>query len=310
MMATARWFESYPVIGKLTPAQAAAKLQEIGDTNNSALLEAASASATQIQEFGSIKSLWPFQDKPWQHTAHAFGFLGQDSSQDLLPIKHPGSIPPSDALKNSRVKITLNGLRVAAYPGGGMHRILFDFYARNQVQNATEDLHFNATYRVEEGERAAIIGFPIFLGLNVGTEGLTFKCFTVNVKNDQDEAFLSFLESDVFRGGLKLVNTMQPALAPLSQMAFSLTKSIASRNRNVPVQDFYMGLDFGNNPTGARLAEGSYIAVQIPEKLQTVWDWSDWGFERENGQIVNRTNPKDLIPYNYIIFGINRFGES
>lgn len=309
-MAKQEWFEDHPVIGHLTPAQAADKLLELGDTKNSALLEAASTSAPSVQDYGSLKSLWPFQDKPWQHTAHAFGFLGPDSISGLLPIKHPGSIVPCAALKNSRVKITLNGLRVAAYPGGGMHRILFDFYARNQVKNTAEDLHFNSTYRVEEGERAAIIGFPIFLGLSVGTEGLTFKCFTVNVKNDQDEAFLSFLESDVFRGGLKLVNTIQPALAPLSQMAFSLTKSIASRNRNVPVQDFYMGLDFGSNPTGARLAEGSYIAVQIPEKLHTVWDWSDWGFKRENGQIVNRTSPNDLIPYNYIIFGVSRFTES
>ena len=87
----------------------------------------------------------------------------------------------------------------------------------------------------------------------------------------------------------------------------ALTKSIAGRNRNVPVQDFYMGLDFTNIPTGARLAEGAYLAVQIPETLQTVWDWSDWVYNPANGQVVNKADPKQLIPYNYIVFGISRY---
>jgi len=305
-MATPGWFEDVPVLGKMPPAQAAAKLRELGDTRTASVLE--SAHDASARDYGLLKSLWPFQDKPWQHTAHAFGFLAPDSSaRGLLPIQHPGALPVRDDLKNARVKITLNGLRVAAYPGGGTHRILFDFYARNQLANAEENLHFNATYRVKEGERAAVIGFPVFVGLNVGSEGVAFKCFTVNVKNDQDEAVLGFFESDVFRGGLKLVNTLQPAIAPLSHIAFSLTNAIASRNRNVPVQDFYMGLDFGNNPTGARLAEGSYLAVQIPEKLQTVWDWSEWGFNKSNGQVVNHVKPTELIPYNYIVFGVSRY---
>lgn len=305
-MPASTWFEDVPVLGKMPPKQAAEKLRELGDTQASAALEAAQSDQAAAREFGLLKDLWPFQDKPWQHTAHAFGFLAPDSS-GVISIKHPGALPPRNDMKNTRVKITLNGLRVAAYPGGGTHRILFDFHARNQVASLSEDLHFNATYRVKDGERAAIIGIPIFVGLSVGAEGVAFKCFTVNVKNDQDEAFLSFLESDAFRSGLKLVNTLQPAIAPLSQMAFALTKSIASHNRNVPVQDFYMGLDFGNDVTGARLAEGAYLAVQIPEMLHTVWDWSDWGFNSNNGQIVSKTDPTQLIPYNYIIFGVSRY---
>lgn len=77
------------------------------------------------------------------------------------------------------------------------------------------------------------------VGLNVGADGLAFKCLTVNVQNDSDEPFLSFLESDVFRTGLQLVSTAQPAIAPLSGMAVALTNSIASRNRNPAVQEFH-----------------------------------------------------------------------
>lgn len=149
-------------------------------------------------------------------------------------------------LKNARVNIALDRLRIADYPGRGTHRILFDFYAQNQVPGNIEHLHFNATYSVREGEQAAILGYPIFVGLGVGAAGLAFRCYVVNVKNEEDGAFLNFLESDVFKAGLKLTATVQPAVAPLSEMAFALTKGIARRRRNVPVQEFFLGLDFSN----------------------------------------------------------------
>ncbi len=304
-MKTSTWFDDLPVIGKLSSKKAAIKLREVGDEDAATALEIEGEAITQT--FG-ITKYWPFQDKPWQHTAHTFGYLTPaQTSNTPLTICHAGNIASDPTLKNSTIKITLDRLRVAAYPGSGTHRVLFDFYAQNQIPGNIEHLHFNATYRIQEGEQAAIIGYPIFVGLNVGTEGIAFKCFTVNVKNDQDEAFLSFLDSDVFKAGLKLASAAQPAIAPFSQMALGLTKSIASRHQNVPVQDFYMGLDFSSIATRARLAEGSYIAVQIPETLETVWDWSEWIYNPANGQIVNKTEPTHLIPYNYLVFSISRY---
>jgi hypothetical protein len=168
-------------------------------------------------------------------------------------------------------------------------------------------LHFNSAYRAREGERAAVRGYPIFVGLGVGATGVAFHFHTVNVKNDDDEAFLDFLEGDAFKAGLKLVTTAQPAIAPLSGMALALTKSIAGRNRNVSVQDCYLGLDFAGTAMGARLAIGDYIAVQIPEKLIRVWDWQDWVYDARAGLIVSRADPNALIPYNYVVFGVSRY---
>jgi hypothetical protein len=299
------WFDDMRPLGMLSPHEAAAKLREVGEEDAAAALENSRERPT-----GTFAAAhwWPFQDKPWQHTAHAFGHLAAAAPGDaLLPIRHAGNIAADLALKNSRIKITLDRLRVAAYPGGGTHRVLFDFYAQNQVPGDVEHLHFNATYRAREGEQAATLGFPIFVGLNVGNEGVAFKCFTVNVKNDEDEKFLGFLESDVFKAGLKLASTMQPAIAPFSQMAMALTRSIAGRHRNVPVQEFYMGLDFSNIATRARLAEGSYVAAQIPESFQTVWDWSEWVYNPMNGQIVNKGEPTLLIPYNYLVYSVSRY---
>jgi hypothetical protein len=303
------WFEDLPVLGRLSLVEAAAKLREMDEDGAALALDATQRQAAhQMRTFEQPRGWWPFQDKPWQHTAHAFGFLAPASPCSAhLPIQHAGNITPDLTLKNSRIKITLSRLRVAAYPGSGTHRVLFDFYAQNQLPSEVEHLHFNAILRVREGEQAAIAGYPIFVGLNVGTEGVAFKCYTVNVKNDADEAFLGFLDSDIFRSGLKLATTVQPAIGLLSQTTLALTKAVASRNRNIGVQEFYMGLDFSNIAMGARLAEGSYLAVQIPETLQAVWDWTEWVYNPANGQVVNKMDPTRLIPYNYIVFSVSRY---
>ncbi|MGK7872004.1 MAG: hypothetical protein AB4426_01405 [Xenococcaceae cyanobacterium] len=310
-MAATSWFDDLPIIGRLSPTQAIAKLREVGEEADAAEIEEALEDGTlRPPDFTGGSWQWPF-NRPWQHTAHAFGYIAPalPNSREI-PIQQAGNITADPSLKNAPIKITLNCLRVAKYPGGATHRILFDFYAQNQVPGTVEHLHFNSTHRVHEGERAAILNYPIFIGLNVDSEGVAFKCFTVNVKNEEDEAALSFLESDVFKAGLKLASTVQPAIAPLSAMAVGLTKTIAKRSQNVPVQDFYLGLDFSNNPMGARLAEGVYVAVQIPETLSRVWDWRDWVYDAVTGQIVNDFSRNQLIPYNYIAFGVSRYQES
>jgi hypothetical protein len=307
-MIISTWFDDLPVLGKLPAAQAAAKLREMGESGLAVALEA-SQDAEHLT-YARHKGWWPFQDKPWQHTAHAFGYLAPTKPGNVsLPIKHAGNIAADMTLKNARIKITLDRLRIADYPGGGTHHILFDFYAQNQVPGNVEHLHFNTIYRVREGEQAAILGYPIFVGLNVDEAGVAFKCYTVNVKNEADETFLSFLESDVFKAGLKLTSTMQPAIAPLSEMAFALTRSVASRRRNVPIQEFYLGLDFSSVPTRARLCEGAYLAVQIPETFQSMWDWSDWVYNPSSGQVVSQVDRQQLIPYNYLVFSISRYHE-
>lgn len=304
------WFVDQPVIGKLAPEQVAAKLREVGDAEVAHTIEVSSAKRLRGSPMEYNKNWWPFQDKPWQHTSHAFGFIApQLPSSDSIPILHAGNISPDKTLRNARIKITLDRMHVAQYPGRGTHYILFDFYAQNQVVGGVEHLHFNASYKARQGEQAAILGYPIFVGLGTSNEGVAFKCYTVNVKNEQDEAFLGFLESDVFKSGLKLASAVQPAIAPLSGMAFAITKSIASRHRNVPVQEFYLGLDFSSVPTRARLSQGSYIAVQIPESDQKIWDWRFWVYDTASGQVVSKdqNSPMNL---NYLIFSVSKFEES
>lgn len=298
------------VLGCLSLQEAAQKLRELNEPTLADELETSDDFKHRSpSHFEGVRAWkWPFTDKPWQHTSHALGYIAESApGSEPLSIYNAGNIAPDLSLKNSRIRITLNRLRVASYPGSGIHRVLLDFYAQNQIEGATEDIHFNATYRVREGEHAGVVGYPIFVGLHIGSEGVAFRCYTVNVANEDDEVFLSFLDSDTFRAGLKLATTAQPAIAPLSSMALAVTKSLAKRHRNVPVQDFHMGLDFSNNPLGARLAEGSFVAVQIPEILDPIWDWSEWVYNPNSGQIVRRSDQRSPIPYNYIIFGVSRY---
>jgi hypothetical protein len=306
-MPDADWLAGLPVIGSLPPDEAAVKLREVGEDEIARALEEAPEAAPNT--FGALSAFGIGRDRAWQHTAHAVGYLAPaDGPQTgLQEIQQAGNIEPHEVLKGGRIKLTLDGLRVADYPGRGTHHVLFDFAAQNQTGKTTEQLHFHTTCRVREGERAAVLGRPIFVGLQVGSEGLFLQCATVNVLNEGDEAFLKFLDGDEFKNGLKLLTTAQPVLAPFTALTVGLTKTIAARNRNVTVQAVDMGLDFSRIPLRPKLAEGSYIAVQIPETLETVWSWDDWRYDPKSGHLVSADEPDLLIPYNYFVVSISPY---
>ena len=306
-MSEGDWLARLPVIGGLPPSEAAAKLREVGEDEIAAVLEASGQAAPAT--YGVLSRLGIGGDRAWLHTAHAVGFLAlvAGPGSGLLPVRHAADIAADDGLAGARVKITLDGLRVADYPGRGMHRILFDFAARNQTDQGAEQLHFNTVCRVAEGEQAAVLGRPVFSGLRVGGEGIFLQLATVNVANEDDERLLGFLDSDVFKGGLQLLTTAQPALAPFCAVAVGLTQAIAARHRNVAVQAVDLGLDFSRAAPRPRLAEGSYIVVQIPETIHALWRWQDWGYDPASGRLVSAAQPGLLIPYNYLVLSITRY---
>ena len=299
------WFDDVPVIGELPPLEAAAILRQVGENEVAEALEATREETSHT--FGWRERA----DELWLHTAHAFGYLPPtQAGSTSVSIQSAEDIPAEPTLKQARVKITLDRLRAASYPGKGMHHILVHFFAQNQIPEKREDLHFSATYRVREGEHAALRGYPIFVGLNVGDEGIRLRVRTINVKNGQDEAILKILDSDAFKNGLHLITMAQPALVPLSELALGLTKMVLTRHENISVQDIDLGLDFSAIRTRPHLAEGSYLAVLMPESLEPVWDWKEWVYHPTNGLVVRRDDPQQAIPYNYLVFSISRYEGS
>jgi hypothetical protein len=296
-------------IGALKASQAAQKLMLMGDYDGARDIQRAIKLQGADTRFSELS--WPFRKKPmpaYKYTAHAFGYIPKAATgtSPTTDITDAGNTAADANLKGQNIKITLDRLRVFQYPGEGIHTILFDFYAQHQTPNAgeTQDLHFTQSYRVQEGSGAGITGYPVFVGLKVGDEGVSFKCFTVNVKNEGDQKVLAFLGSDVFKKGLQLVNSINPVVPIVSGFATGIVDAFAHRNDNVPVQDFYMGLDFSSVQTRAQLREGSYIAVQVPDAV--AWDWSQWVFKSANGQIVSKGTPSTGVPFNYVVFSVSK----
>src|SRR5262249_40320712 len=111
-MSTSLWFDDLPVIGKMPRLQAAQKLRDVGETEIALRLESGRELSSRVEVYG-----WPFSNepKPWQHTAHSFGFLAPAPPGNAqLPILSAGNIPldPTHSLKNQRIKLTLDRLRV------------------------------------------------------------------------------------------------------------------------------------------------------------------------------------------------------
>jgi hypothetical protein len=312
------WSDDIPVIGRMPLDEVKAKLSEMGDAETAADLDAArnrfSSKRGVLGPTDGGNEWWRFWDRPWTHTGYTFGYLAQagsnnkPSKNDLRAIQHAAAIPSDDTLKNTRVKITLDAFYVASYPGLGTHQILLKFYTRNQVKGKTEDLHFNIFCSARKGDHATVHGSPIFVGLNVGAQGIVLGFYTVNVRSSGDDTFLNFLRSDLFKGGLQLLTAVQPAIALFSSTMQNLATYIANREKNAKVQEFELGLDFSKSATVYHLNEGSYIAVQIPEKDQPIWMWDEWVYQTRSCLVVNKANTKRRIPYNYLIFSISKYG--
>ena len=296
------------VIGEYDEPAIENKLKELDQIEVDNKSQSKSKSVDEILNKDVFELLNSLQNRPWYYATHQFGYIAplQASSVEPQPILYPGSISPDDTLKNSRINIRLDRLRVYQYPGRGTHNVMVTFATKNKVGDSEEVVSFNQTYRIPEGNSAGITGYPIFTGLNVGSQGVTLECSTINVKNKEDEAILSALESSTFKTGLELLTTTQPAIAPFTTISLGLVKSLAQKNRNVGVQKLSLGLDFENAALGIRLAEGNYIAVQVPE--DNTIDWNDWVYKPNLGSIVHKENDTSL-EYNYFVFRISRYQD-
>lgn len=297
-------FDELKVIGEYEDADLIVnKLQHMGAPDSFEQTRGQDKGVEEILSFFNS-----FKNQPWAQATHQFGYIAPREPGSIEPqaIQYPGAIAADTTLKNSRINIRLDRLRVYKYPGGGTHNIMINFAARNQVANTQEPVTFSQTYRVLEGQTAGIAGYPIFIGLNVGSQGVAFECSTINVKNETDRVILAALESPPFQSGLSLLTTAQPAIAPFTTITLGVMKALAQRNENVPVQKFYLGLDFENAAMGIRLAEGNYIAVQV--ESETTIDWSKWIYRPDLGTIVHKAD-NSLLEYNYLVFRVSRYEE-
>lgn len=299
-----RMFQDEPVIGELQPEEIANALEAMGDIEEAQQIRQRIIGAAEE----GIFSWGP--PKPWQHTSHQIGYVAPEVPGSTVPrpVNHVSTLTPDQGLKNKRINVHLQRLNVFDYPGGNRHNVLLTFTAQNQIPNAPEPVAFNQIYEVQEGQQAGVVGYPIFIGLCVGTLGISFKFSTVNVKNSSDQNVLSFLDSAPFKSGLTLLATAQPVIKPFTEVALGLTKMLFRRHENKLVQDFHLGLDLTPAAYGARLAQGTYIVVQVPDEDTIRWD--EWQYDPTRGGVVEVAHPNrslSTIPFNFTIFSVTEF---
>ncbi|MEF3063067.1 hypothetical protein V4C85_24965 [Ralstonia solanacearum] len=287
-------FNASESLGARAPGEIAAYLTLLEDLDG----------AQQFMSAGVAGQGIPFLSPSYSRTGLALGYVQPHGSvpTNTSPIVGAGTLESDRNLIGTRIKISLDKFFVDSYPGLGRHEILCEFTGKNQISGETEELRFALRTFAQDGQSASINGHPIFLGLTVGNDGISFEGRTVNIGSSTDNAILTALDSSTFKSGLSLITTAQPALKPFADLAGSVVKAALTRNRNCQVHTFNLGMDFSNNATSARLCLGSYIVVQTNENT---WDWDAvvWDSQSQSMKMKDTTATK----VNYMAFGVSAF---
>lgn len=290
-------FDEQRSLGYFSDGQLADYLELLGDEDG----------AREIREAAVRGQGLVNLSRPYRQTSHVYGYIdeGQPGSGPV-PIQPASEAEADLSLVGQQIKVTLDAFQVNCYPGFGTHKVLFDFQGRDQAGAESQDLQFATVLHARDGERAGVNGAPIFTGLTVPPDGLSFKARTILLGNTGDEVILDVLQSAVFKDGLKLMGTIQPALPQLVALAGGITQNLLSRGGNEQIQYFDLGLDFSKSRTSARLRKGSYVVVQVPGA--STWRWTDWFFDPNSMSVVD-ANGK-IAPHNVIVFAVAASGTT
>jgi hypothetical protein len=291
-------------IGAMRTSQALELISAAGDPRIKKFQASARKLKTDVK-FESFLGLGGDDTPAYKYTEHQFGFLATagDNPPATTDIADAAAMPPDLTLQNKELMITLDRLRVFDYPGDGRHVVLVDFSADHSTSAGKQELHFSHKYVALEGQGAGVRGYPIFGGLRTDAQGIAFQVSTINVENDDDQKILAFMDSDVLKKGLSLINAINPAIPVVTGLVSGIVTAFASRHKNIVVQSFFLGLDFTNVQSRARLREGTYVCVQAPDEG---WDWTQWRWSRARGTIESVSTPPRPIPYNYLVIGVSK----
>lgn len=294
------YFGNIKPINDLSVSEVAKILRETEDHQTADQLETHFNEAKNGQF--SSQGILSFSFSKFFSTVHLCGFMPLESNSTIVPAM---LISGEKKLVDIPLTISLCGLHVANYPGGGTHNILFDFVVHNNHKK-TPAFHYNTKLLARDGESVAIQNVPLFRNLKTDLGGLTFGFQTINLKSSNQEKLLNFLNGKSFKQGLSLINDTDPVLGQFSTMAASIASWTAEQSRNTKVQEFKIGLDFNEAQLSAGLSEGYYVIAQIPKSYEHDFDWGDWKIDTTLVRLVNKENSNKLMEFNHIIIGISK----
>jgi len=290
------YFDQSDSLGSKSRERIAGYLREIGDDDAADRFTARGGGGQGLA--GRMLGL-----DQYAYTGILLGYIEAGATGTQLPVQNANRLAADQGLKGSRIKITLDKFYVESYPGNGTHSVLCEFAGKNQITGTAEEMRFALTTEVNDRSSAAVSGAPIFLGVSVGEDGISFEGRSINVRSATDELLMEALGTDAFRNGLSLLTVAQPALKPFVGLAANAVKAVLSRNKNKQIYSFRLGLDFGAGSTSSGLRLGSYIVVQGDS---ATWDWSAVTWNANSNSLVMR-NDGQSVPYNYMVFGVTAF---
>lgn len=299
-MTVDNWLSRVPMVGECAPEEIEAVMAAIGDADEVPEADRGMAEA-MFDYFGG--------PKPWLATGHTFGYVGRGPACGPVAVQSASNVEPDGSLAGSRVRVTLDAVCANAYPGRGPRTVLVHMIAQSGMGNGAATAEFSRRFTVGERDNAAVSGLPVFDGLRVDAAGILLTCAVVNVGNQDDEELLRLLDGDAFKAGLDLAAVAGPALAIVTTFAAGITKAVLRSRRNVIVQRFDLGLDLGSIASRMKLAEGSYIALQLPHEQQAGWDWSRWNYDPATAGIVARDATRRTLDGNYLVFSVSRCAD-
>jgi len=250
---------------------------------------------------------WFGSEKAYTHTGAVIGFLplAAQKTHTRLQIQGVSKLKGDPTIVGKRVKISLDKFYVSEYPGTGEHAILCEFTGKNQVLKETEELRYALRFKVKDQSSASVHGVPIFMGVTVGANGISFEGRAINVGSSGDETVLSTFDTPAFQNGLGLLLSAQPALKPFTSLATAVVKSIAKKSKNKQVHNFNLGLDFSDTNSSVKLQYGSYIVVQANDS--NGWEWGDYEWNRDTNMIESIKEKGKQFPFNFMVFGVTPF---
>ncbi|NOY37518.1 MAG: hypothetical protein GXO83_08075 [Chlorobi bacterium] len=298
-------------ISDLTLNETIDYLDSIGDNANASEIRALvkSKPALASEKISEVDEAPQLARAAWRGTEHTFGYIQPFVRGGLRSIAYAAAIKPDMDLAGARINVMLSGLFTMNYPGWGRHQLLMQFNANHgYVKGKPVRAQFQQKFVSRENEGIGSLGNFIFTGLSVPAHGIEFYVEVINLANEGDETALDVLESDVIKKGLDLAVAAVPSLETITTLGEGIVKLILSRNRNKIVQSFNLGLILDDHPGPlARLREGTFVAAQAPR--DTV-NWDDWVYDAGKGLIVLKVDTGTRLPYNHLLFTVNRYAGS
>lgn len=297
-MSAADWFGDSPCMSMWSGSELVQYLREVGEDLLADELDVPPEEVVR-DEF-AVRDTLPSLLSRFVRTTSICGFL----PPDLGAMKPVATVDPDPELRGKRLRICLEGLHVAKYPGMGRHRLLFDFAVQLQGGKMGRVYHYASEFQARDGETVPVHGFPLFQQLPVGSDGLVLGFQTINMSSQIDETLLSFLATDDFKQGLSLASLTNPLLGQVSAMASTFAAWACQRSRNAKVQEFHQGLRLAAATLGGGLAPGYYVIAQIPIAGESEWRWEDWTVSPTSTRLVTADGRSEGLTFNHVILSV------